>query len=873
MLINADYSRPHEKMLSVSDGVSRNISSTGAVRGLKMDRTSQQNGSDEQRQRQLVRVTPRYVRLRQGSEIRYHVRLTRPPSKGKGVTIHVCVIMNKCGITATPAQLVVTASDWRTPREVIVSSDPDSQLRTIQIHHKIYETYDEVYNACTVIPSLFVSVLQKEATFLFAFGCGRHGRLGTNSEENALVPASFSCKWMHPVQIACGKAHSAIIDVYSNIYCFGLGASGQLGQGDANLEASRIPLRVPAIGAVPVLLVACGSHHTMCMTAEGRIFAWGDNSHGQLGTGSKSSKPRGTPTRVDKLAGVRSIVCGGSHSFIVTQDSSVFASGSNIAGQLGLGDRIDRVSFERVPFFRRLLSTSVSMVIATATAANTSNNTAEGGFSLPDLLLPTEIELACGLYHSLALCGQQVYAWGNGDDGRLGLGNNETALEPTLVSLLQDIPVRSIACGGSHSGAIAMNGDVFTWGNGQYGQLGVGPVRARRVPTKVRLLSDKGVNQLSLGEWHSMALCQDGSLYAWGFGEEGQLGLPGDDSKGFQRELPHSRIALFPMIVHSLSGTGATSVQCGGAHTFVVSVLENRRQHLARLQQRVSRTEVMSESKRLQTRRHTRVLQGPILPPGRSSKKLHQEKEDDDDEPLFQQRPDANPNTRKSPTPARCHSARGASEHEVEVDEAVAHARSFSWRERPMTSRLAVKNAAKRQMQELSSAKERLGEFSSPAPSMPSQRSSRSRTGGRTFVSPRMVRLQQQIERATEAGAARFKCDGFVADGSTADAINAAVDDAARACLLSGNETVKCVPTPERMTRQKAKHAASPQDDAGSLHLQLLLNALTEMDGNICGSEVGDGECSEASSDIPLPAGGRAGCQSLEEDIRRSAFR
>lgn len=209
-----------------------------------MDATDVSVPSSTKKQPPLVRVHPRYVRLRQGSELRYHLKLLKPPNKGRGVTIHVCVVNTKCGISAQPSQVVISASDWRLPREVVITCDLEADIRTIQIYHKIHDSYDDVYSSSTIIPSVFVSVLQKEATFLFAFGCGLQGRLGISEEEsNANLPTPFACKWLHPVQLACGKAHSAIIDVYSNIYCFGDNSNGQLGQGDANLEPSKLPPR------------------------------------------------------------------------------------------------------------------------------------------------------------------------------------------------------------------------------------------------------------------------------------------------------------------------------------------------------------------------------------------------------------------------------------------------------------------------------------------------------------------------------------------------------------------------------------------------------------------------------------------------------
>lgn len=681
------------------------------------------------------------------------------------MTIHVCVIMNKCGVSVSPQQIVVTSSDWKLPREIVVTSEADSEIRTIQIHHKIHEMFDDLYNANTVIPSVFVSVLQKEATFLFSFGCGLHGRLGSNDEENANVPTPFASKWLHPVQIACGKAHSAIIDVYSNIYCFGLGSSGQLGQGDSNLDSSKIPLRVPTVGTSTILQVACGSNHTMCMTAEGKVFAWGDNSCGQLGLGFKSPKPRGIPARVEKLVNVRSIVCGGNHSFIILLDNNVLTCGSNIAGQLGLGDRKDRTVFERIPFFRKLFAPQVSGTGGCAAAA-----TAAVGAMQNSSTAVGDVEIACGLYHSMALCGKRVYSWGNGDDGRLGHGNLDTYLEPTQIAALGDTPIKAIACGGSHSGALAANGDVYLWGNGQHGQLGTGSLRSRRTPARIRLLHGKHVTQLSFGEWHSMALCEGGVLFTWGFGEEGQLGLPDEDKK-------HNRIVAHPSVVHAMSGTGATMVRCGGSHTFVVSVLEARRPQLARMNRGPSQTETPKENDRIAMLARSGSSKQPISGTGDSKRRLPHSQSNLSEKPLETETPsDANKKPQSgastAPMKKRAQPERfNCSPRDLDEPEPARVLIDFSWKDRPMTTRAAVRNAFRQEAKALSEVRESL----TPIP-MPTRAKS-----ANAFISPRLKRLHDQVLRSTEAGTGLLKCQNIVSTEEVSASITCAVQMATKA--------------------------------------------------------------------------------------------
>ncbi|KAF4039190.1 Regulator of chromosome condensation (RCC1) repeat [Phytophthora infestans] len=771
-------------------------------------------GLEDRHRQQLARIYPKYVRLRQGSDIRYRLKFTRPPLKGKAVTIHVRVIMNKIGITASPPSLVVTSKDWRQTREITVTSSEDSELRTFQIHHKIHETYDDVYSSAAMLPSLFVSVLQKEATFLFGFGCTVDGRLGTDGGTNMTTPTPFACRWLHPLQLSCGKAHSAIIDVCSNLYCFGLGASGQLGQGEDSLESSQEPLRVPHLASTCVQYVACGSNHTLCLSVDGRVFSWGDNSCGQIGMGCKTTQIVSTPYRVDKIVSLRGIVCGGNQSFILTK-TNVLACGSNVAGQLGMGDRIDRTSFEHIPFFRKVCAINPLAMSCT------------GSWSESEIKAsPEDVELSCGMYHSLALSRGHVYSWGLGNDGRLGHGDHESRLVPTLINLLKDIAVASIASGGSHSGVVVANGDVFTWGNGSLGQLGLGKTRSRSVPTRVRALQDEGVTQLSCGEWHSMALCRDGTLYAWGFGEEGQLGLPDEDLE------PTRRVALLPVPVHALSGTGATMVSCGGSHTYVVTVQENRRQQFAQMHRGASQLDMQHEEQRVAALTSGRRPSRRIPFGRRASEGLIRVKD--------WRRPQSMQGNQPRPkleyiAGRRCSSARRAEPCSQPVPAAVAD--SFSWKSRPLSSRLSVRNACRQQNREMEELRDAIPPPSSILPG---------RTQSRLGVSPRLLRLSEQVGRG------RKPAENSVVTRAVADTVQAATEnclslDTKSFCMETrgSSSQARCDQSEDEGTREITERAFGLQVDATT--------------------SSGDDE----SLVFPVLVSGRSGnCPEMEADIR-----
>jgi len=160
------------------------------------------------------------------------------------------------------------------------------------------------------------------------------------------------------------------------------------------------------------------------------------------------------------------------------------------------------------------------------------------------------VQVACGTTHSLALTREgDMFSWGCGPEGQLGLGEgkaHELVFTPRYINGLYGTPVVQIACGTHHSVALTAFKQVYTWGDATCGQLGHGkPLRARCKPTQVVTLLD--ITRIACGNMHTAALAEDGKLYSWGVALRGpplgnkMTGLP--ELLSFSQERPISQVA------------------------------------------------------------------------------------------------------------------------------------------------------------------------------------------------------------------------------------------------------------------------------------------------------------------------------------------
>ena len=247
---------------------------------------------------------------------------------------------------------------------------------------------------------------------------------------------------------------------------------------------------------------------TIASSAEGSevvttLKAWGNNHDGQLGD-QTNGNDRTRPVKVIGLrrAKIEAIAAGASHTLALKSDGTVLAWGYNRDGELGNGTNEDNPSPMRVKDFHD-----------------------------PTSHLSGVRAIAAGSAHSLALKDDgTVWAWGsNASDldktqvtGQLGDDALTSSETPVKVGGLGG-GVEAIAAGASHALALKEDGSVWAWGDNFFGELGDGRTKTNS-PEPVRVKDLKGVRAIEGGGWFSLALKEDGTVWTWGYNQDGELG-------------------------------------------------------------------------------------------------------------------------------------------------------------------------------------------------------------------------------------------------------------------------------------------------------------------------------------------------------------
>ncbi|XP_069922637.1 X-linked retinitis pigmentosa GTPase regulator isoform X3 [Oryctolagus cuniculus] len=341
--------------------------------------------------------------------------------------------------------------------------------------------------------------------------------------------------------------------------------------------AENIPSKFWFKNDVPTYL-SCGDEHTAVVTGNNKLYMFGSNNWGQLGLGSKTTINKPTCVKALKPEKVKYVACGRNHTLVSTEEGNVYATGGNNDGQLGLGDTEGRNTFYPISFFTSQHKIKQLSAGSNTSAALTENgelfmwgDNSEGQIGLKNVTnvcVPHQVTIgkpiswiSCGYYHSaFVTMDGELYTFGECENGKLGLPE-ELLINHKTPQLVTRIPekVIQVACGGGHT-VVLTETIVYTFGLGQFGQLGLGTfIFETSEPKAIEYIKDHKISSISCGENHTALITELGRMYTFGDGRYGKLGL---GLENFTNQFVPTLCCDFLRFMIQL-------VACGGCHMVI----------------------------------------------------------------------------------------------------------------------------------------------------------------------------------------------------------------------------------------------------------------------------------------------------------------
>jgi alpha-tubulin suppressor-like RCC1 family protein len=342
---------------------------------------------------------------------------------------------------------------------------------------------------------------------LFCWGWGGSGRLGdgeagqTRLQPFAVLPGDEGFTQGQVTAVSAGGTFTCAISD-SVPYCWGSGS--HLGHGLST--DSTVPVRVTLPEGATARAISAGSTHACLVTNAGTVWCWGRGQEGQLGNGATSDST--TAVQVTGLTGVVDVGVGNSHSCALLSSGQVRCWGDNTDGRLGNGSTVAS-------------STPVAVTLAAT-------------FPAPNY---TATSLAVGGAHSCIVdSATNVRCWGSNTHGQLGRGDTNVGYVPNPPVVSSGFVVIdgqiAVAAGIEHTCALSISGQVRCWGRNNLGQLGdaqkvfTAVTFAQTVPAAGTYTNQSGTD-ISSGREHT-CVTSSGRAYCWGHNHAGRLGNGGN---------------------------------------------------------------------------------------------------------------------------------------------------------------------------------------------------------------------------------------------------------------------------------------------------------------------------------------------------------
>ena len=402
---------------------------------------------------------------------------------------------------------------------------------------------------CVTAGHGFSLALKRDGS-IWSWGLSDDGRLGLGdradrrrpTQVGSTPPSSHATLPMPSHEASGSSAHGVVAMACGDSCCFAirhdgtLWAWGENGQQQLGLGPNLETAKLRQVGERDDwVAMDVGSHHAAALARDGSLWTAGTDSRGELGHGLGSElRSSSVFTRVGAERDWSAVACGGEHSLALKTDGTLWGWGSNRSGQLGLGHDMNllgppcRVGRD-CDWWQIACGGSYSVAIRRDGTLWQWGILVEDSYGDPPhaepILAPRQIGTAndwilvsCSYANALAVKRDgTLWGWGTNQDGALGLDNNWEAV-PEPVQVGTDCDWRTVACGAFHTLAVKHDGSLWAWGDDDSGELGDGSCAPGAIPVPLSVDDSHDWRDVAAGAGHSLGLKRDGTLWAWGIG-------------------------------------------------------------------------------------------------------------------------------------------------------------------------------------------------------------------------------------------------------------------------------------------------------------------------------------------------------------------